>query len=96
MQTSLVLLFFYLLKENISSPIRYSFISVFPDDNADIFAASLLILYWNFSSLILSSIIVMVSFYILSKRFFLKHEGLSDARVGSITQKEDGFTVHFL
>ena len=55
-------------------------------NNADIFAASLLILYYIFSSLIVSSI-VMISFYILSKRFFLKPEELSDARVVSIIKK---------
>ena len=38
----------------------------------------------------------MISFYILSKRFFLKWKGLSDARVVSITKKEYNFTVHFL
>ena len=37
----------------------------------------------------------MDSFYILSKRFFLKREGLSDARVASITKKEYRFAVHF-
>ena len=29
----------------------------------------------------------MISFYILSKRFFLKRKRLSDARVASITKK---------
>ena len=37
----------------------------------------------------------MISFYILSKRFFLKREGLSDARVLSVTEKEYGFAVPF-
>ena len=64
---------------NISSSVRYSYLSILLDDNADIFAASLLILYYSFSSLILSSI-VMSRFYILSKRFFPKREELSDAR----------------
>ena len=63
-----------------------SLLSVFPDDNADTFAAFQLISYCNFSSLILSSI-VMISFYVLSKRFFLKRKRLSDARVASITKK---------
>ena len=31
------------LEENISSPVRYSYLSILPDDNATIFAASLLI-----------------------------------------------------
>ena len=69
---------------------RNSRLSILPDDNADIadidiaddnadFAASLLILYCTFSSLILSSIF-MISFYTLSKIFFFKREELSDAR----------------
>ena len=37
----------------------------------------------------------MISFYMLSKRFFLKPEGLPDASVSSITKKECGFAVHF-
>ena len=38
----------------------------------------------------------MISFYILSKRFSLKREGLSDARVATITKKEYGFAVQLL
>ena len=58
-------------------------------------AASLLILYCGFLSLILLSI-VMISFYILSKRFFLKRKEISDARVVSVTKNEYGFAVYFL
>ena len=54
------------------------------DDNTDIFAAPHLVSYYCLSSLILPSI-VMISFYILSKRLFLKCKGLSDARVVSFT-----------
>ena len=36
----------------------------------------------------------MNSFYIPSKRFFLKREELSEARVVSITKKEYGFEEH--
>ena len=68
--------------------VRYSYLSVSPDDNADIFVPSLLILYYSSSSLILSSTII-ISFYTLSKR-------LSEARVVSITKKEYGFVVHLL
>ena len=39
------------LEGNISSPLRYSYLSIFPDDNADHFAASLLMSYCSFSSL---------------------------------------------
>ena len=38
----------------------------------------------------------MINFYIRSKRFFLKREGLPDARVASIAKQEYGFAVHFL
>ena len=37
----------------------------------------------------------MISFDIISKRFFLKHKGLSDAKVLSITKKEYSFAVNF-
>ena len=37
----------------------------------------------------------MISFYILSTRFMLKLEGLSDARIASVTKKEYSFVVHF-
>ena len=84
-------LFYYstLIRWNISSPVRYWYLSILRENYADIFAPSLLISYCSFSSLILSSI-VMIN-YILSKRFFLKREELSDARVVSITKKEYGF-----
>ena len=39
---------------NIYSPVRYSYLSIFPDDNADIFAASLLKPYCSFSYLIIN------------------------------------------
>ena len=35
----------------------------------------------------------MISFSILSKKFILKHEELSDARVVSITKKKYGFAA---
>ena len=73
-----------------SSPVRYSYLSIFPDDKADVLATSLLISHCSFSSLILSSI-VMVSFHILSERFFLKCKGLSDVKEASVTKKEYGF-----
>ena len=68
------------LESNISLSVRHSYLSIFPYDRPDSLSASLLISYCSFSSLILSSV-VMISFYILFKRFFLKHKGLSDVRV---------------
>ena len=62
---------------------KYSYLPILPDDNADIFAVSLLIPRCTFLSLILSSI-AAISFYILSKRFFLKCKEWSDIRVVSI------------
>ena len=51
--------------------------------------------YRSFLSLILLSV-VMISFYILPKRFFLKRKRLSDARVVSITKNKYAFAIHFL
>ena len=75
---------------SISLPVRYWYLSIFLDDNIDLFAASLLILYSSFSSLTLSSI-ARINFYILSQRFFLKRKKLSDGRVVSITKKRIWF-----
>ena len=49
--------------------------------------------YGNCSSLILSSIL-MISFYIPSKKVFLKQKALSRARVTSKAIKEHSFAVH--
>ena len=76
----------------ISLPARYLYLLTFPDDNGNIFAASLLILYCSFPSLILSPT-VLISFYILSKTFFLKREILSDGRVVSITKNDFGLWI---
>ena len=70
--------------DNISSPVRYPYLSIFPDHNADIFVASLLMSYCSFWSLILLSI-ALISFYILSERFFLKRKRLFDARIGKFS-----------
>ena len=80
---------------NMSSSLGYSYLSTLPDDNADIFVASLSLSQWSFSFLILS-LIVVINFYILSKRFFLNRKKLSDTRVVSIIKKECGFSVHYL
>ena len=70
---------------NISLSVRNSYLSFF--SGCCIFAASQLITYCNFSSLMLSSI-VTISFYILSTRFFLKRKLLLDKIVVSITKQE--------
>ena len=80
------------LDSNIYSPVRYSHLSLLREDNADIFAAFVLISHWSLSSLILSSIVV-ISFYFLPKRFFRKCERLFNVRVVSITKDEYGFAV---
>ena len=79
------------LEDNISSPVSYSYLPILPDENADIFAASLLMSYCSFSAKILLSI-AMISFYIFCEILFLK----PDARVVSLTKKEYRFAVHFL
>ena len=68
--------------------------SICPVDNADICTASLLISHNSFSSLILPPI-VLIRFYILSKKFFMKREGLSDARVASVAKTEYDFAANF-
>ena len=70
-------------------PVRYSYLSILPDEML-YFAASPLILYCSFPSLILLPI-AMIRFYISFKRFFMKCKGLFDAKVISITKKEYGF-----
>ena len=85
---------FLWLEGNIFSAVRNYYLSIFSDDNADIFAVFLWIQYCNFSSLTLSSI-VMINFYILSKRLYLRRKRLSDARVSSINKKVCFFSVHF-
>ena len=75
-------------------PVWYSYLSVLPHDNADIFASSLLISYSIFPFLILLSV-VMIAFCMVSKRLCPKLRVLSDARVGSLTRKEYGLAVHF-
>ena len=80
---------------NISSPAKNSYLSIFSDGKADISAASLLISYCSFSSLILSSV-VLINFYIVSERFFLKRKEIFDAKVVSITKKDYGSTIDFL
>ena len=54
-------------------PARNSYLSILPDHNSNIFAASLLMSYSSFSSLILSSVVIICS-YIVSKTFFLKRK----------------------
>ena len=73
-------------------PVRNAYLSILPDNNADFFAASLLMSYCSFPSLILS----LKTFYIFSKRFFLKRKALSNARVVSISKNEHGFALHFV
>ena len=82
------------MKSNISSPETYSYLSTLPDDNADIFAVSLLILYYSFSSLILLWI-VMISFYIIPTRLLLKCSILSEEKVVWFTKEEYGFNREF-
>ena len=91
------------LDGNIASPVRYSYLLISPDDNADILATPWLILYYTFSPLILSSIFIfrffiffIFFFHFLSKGLFPSREELCDKRVVSITKKGYGFAVHFL
>ena len=83
------------LEGNISSPVRYSYLSIFPDINVYIVAAFLLTSYCSFLSLVLPSVVI-ISFYILFRRFFLKRKGLPDAIVVLVTKKEYGLAINFM
>ena len=65
------------------------------DDNADTFAYSLLILYCSSPYLNFSSIVI-IAFYILSKKLHLKRKRLSAVKVVLLAKKEFGYVVHFL
>ena len=69
--------------------------SILPENNANVFATSLLISYCGFSSVILS-LIVMINFCIVSERFFSKRKEWYDGRVVWITKNEYGSIVDFL
>ena len=91
-----IALFWY--SGSVYSPIRYSYLYVLFDINADIFTAFLLMSHSSSLSLVLSSILI-ISFYILSRRLFLNRKRLPDARFDArvtwITKNEFGFAVHF-
>ena len=70
------------LDDNISSPVRYSYLPILPDDKADILGASLLLSYCSFLSSIWS-LIVLILLYVYFKDFFLNLKGLSDGKVVS-------------
>ena len=69
--------------------VRYSYLSVLPDDKADVSAASLLIQYF-----IISNLIINCHCYYILKRYFLNLKGLSDGSVASLTKKEYGSAVY--
>ena len=78
---------YFWLQGNISSPVRYSYLLILPDDKVKIFAASMLISYYRFSSLIWSSI-YMIILHTYFKRCFLNLNGLSDVKVVSLPKKD--------
>ena len=82
------------MEGNISSPVRYSYLWTLTDYNADILAASLLISYWIFSSLIW--LLIVMIFIIYGERFFLNLKELSDLSVVSLTKNEYGWVVNCL
>ena len=69
------------------SLVRYSYLSILPDDSADILAAALLMSYHNFLFLILP-LIIMITYYTSFSRFFWKRNGLSGGKLVSMTGNE--------
>ena len=93
------------MDDNISLPVRYSYLCFLPDDKADIIAASLLISYYSFPSLILSLIVTILyykielhprEFTLYTKKVFLNFKGLFDGSVVSLAKKEYGSEVCLL
>ena len=80
---------------NVYSSVKYSYSSILIHENADIFAAALLISHYSFSAKIVSSVVV-ITFSILSKTMHLKHGLLSAGKIVSFTKKKNGFAAHFL
>ena len=78
-----------------SSSIRYSYLSILTDDNADAFVDILLMPYCNVSSPILSSM-VLITLYISSSRFFRNRNRLYNGRAVSMTKNEHGSAAYFL
>ena len=85
----------YRFGDNTSSRVRYSYLSILPNDNADLFVAALLMWYCNFSSLILS-LMFMTTPSKPSNKFIKESRVLSDGRVVSVTKNEYGFALKFL
>ena len=71
---------------NISSLVRYSYLSILPDDQADNCSFSYLI--WSF--------IYIDLLYIYFKRLFLNLKGFPDRKVVSLTKKQYDSAVYFL
>lgn len=78
---------------NIFSAVSYY--SYLSDDDADIFAVTLVRSYCNFPFLIISSMIMTV-LRTSYNRFFRKRNGLYDGRVVSMTKNKHGSAVNFL
>ena len=64
-------------------PVKYTFSSILSNNSADILAVSLVISYCKFSSLTWQ-LVTVISFYILSKKLFLKLERLFGQQVASV------------
>ena len=72
---------------NVYSSVKYSYSSILIHENANIFAAALLISHYSFSAKIVSSVVV-ITFSILSKTMHLKHGLLSAGKIVSFTKKK--------
>ena len=76
------------------SPVEYSYLSILPEYNTNIFATYLFTYYHSFWSLIFLSIVV-ITFHIVPKRLCLEQKGLPAGNIVSLSKKEHGSAVHF-
>ena len=78
---------------NVSSPVKYSYLLILPDDRADIFAASLLVSYCIFIDLYSDQQLLWFYYVFIQKDLWINR--LSADKVVSLTEKEYDSTMHF-
>ena len=89
-----LLYYLMLLRGIVSSPVRYSYLTILPEGAAVIFAPALLVSYCNFS--LIWSVMFMTVLFTSSNRFSQKRKALFDGRVVSMNKNVSGFCSTFI
>ena len=93
-RTISLLYYLMLLRGIVSSPVRYSYLTILPEGDVGIFAPALLVSYCNFSLIL--SLMVMTVLFTSSNRFFQKRKAFFDGRVVSMNKNVSGFCCTFI